>query len=137
MSEIYDKKDWYSKSDGAILNVLAAFIKKVRLKKNHTKFDLAAKAGIHRVTLSEFEKGKRGSLTTFIQLLRALEELEMFDTFIIPTTLSPLQMAKLEAKKRKRASPNKTKRSVKNKKLLKGSKSRGVLKIQISRRTKN
>ena len=97
-------------SESAILRELAAFIKEKRLKKNYTQSELAEMAGVHRVTLSEFEHGLRGSLTTFIQLLRALNELEVLDVFNIPTIISPLQMAKLETKKRKRASPVRKKR---------------------------
>lgn len=104
MSDKYNKKDWYSMSDSAIIRELGTFIKETRLKKNYTQGDLAEKAGVHRVTLSEFEHGLRGSLTTFIQLLRALNELEALDVFLLLTEISPLEMAKLEAKKRKRAS---------------------------------
>ena len=110
MSDISNKKDWYSMSESAILRELAAFIKEKRLKKNYTQSELAEMAGVHRVTLSEFEHGLRGSLTTFIQLLRALNELEVLDVFNIPTIISPHQMAKLETKKRKRASPVRKKR---------------------------
>lgn len=91
-------------SDQAIIRELGSFIRETRLKKNYTQSALAEKAGVHRVTLSEFEQGLRGSLTTFIQLLRALEELETLDAYILSATISPLEMAKLEAKKRKRAS---------------------------------
>ena|ERR1035438_6991685 len=105
MSDISNKKDWYSMSESAILKELASFVKEKRLKKNYKQSELAELAGIHRVTLSEFEHGIHSvSLTTFIQLLRALNELELLDVFNIPTIISPLQMAKLEAKKRKRAS---------------------------------
>jgi transcriptional regulator with XRE-family HTH domain len=113
MSDKYNKKDWYSMSDSAIIRELGTFIKETRLKKNYTQGDLAEKAGVHRVTLSEFEHGLRGSLTTFIQLLRALDELDPLDSFLISTEISPLEMAKLEAKKRKRASSLHKKSSVK------------------------
>ncbi len=118
MSENHNIKDWYSMSDGAVIKELAAFVRETRLKKNYTQSDLALKAGVHRVTVSEFEKGMRGSLTTFIVLLRALNELELLDVFKISTTISPLQMAKLEAKKRKRASPSKNEKPILNKKTL-------------------
>ncbi|MBA2614003.1 MAG: helix-turn-helix transcriptional regulator [Bacteroidetes bacterium] len=102
------KKDWYSMSEPAILRELASFVKETRLKKNYTQHDLAVKAGVHRVTLSEFEQGMRSiSIGTFIELLRGLEELELLDVFKLTTDISPLQMAKLEAQKRKRASATK------------------------------
>lgn len=116
MSDKYNMKDWYSMSDSAIIRELGSFIKQTRLKKNYTQSDLAEKAGVHRVTLGEFEQGFRGSLTTFIQLLRALDELETLDVFLLSPEISPLEMAKLEAKKRKRASSPHEKHPI-NKKL--------------------
>ena len=117
MSDKANIRDWYSMSDTAIIRDLGSFIKETRLRKNHTQSDLADKAGVHRVTLSEFEQGLRGSLTTFIQLLRALEELETLDAFIITTEISPLEMARLEAKKRKRASAPRKKKTATKKRL--------------------
>lgn len=105
MSEINYINSWYTLSDNAILKELAGFIKQLRLRKNYKQNELAQKAGIHRVTLSEFENGERSiSLITFIELLRALNELELLQAFKPQTTISPLEMVKLEAKKRKRAS---------------------------------
>ncbi len=118
MSDIPNKKDWYSISDSAIIRELGVFVKETRLKKNYTQSTLAVKAGMHRDTLSEFEKGKRGSLTAFIQLLRALNELELLDVFKITATISPLQMAKLEAKKRQRASTTRNVKPTANKKIV-------------------
>lgn len=117
MSDLSYTNDWYGMGDNAILKELAGFIKQLRLKKNYKQNELAEKAGVHRVTLSEFENGERNiSLLTFIELLRALNELELLETFKVQTTISPLQMAKLESKKRQRASSPRTKPV--NKKLL-------------------
>lgn len=117
MLDLYDNhKDWYAMSDRAIIRQLGAFIKEQRLRKNYTQNELAEKSGIHRVTLSEFEQGLRGSLSTFIQLLRALGALGTLDVFVLPVSISPLEMARLEAKKRKRAStPHKKKPAAKPK----------------------
>lgn len=118
MSNLSYTNDWYGMGDNAILKELAGSIKQLRLKKNYKQNELAEKAGIHRVTLSEFENGERNiSLLTFIELLRALNELELLETFKVQTTISPLQMAKLESKKRQRASSPREK-PVKKKLLL-------------------
>ena len=124
MLDNYNIKDWYSMSNGAIIKELGSFIKQTRLKKNYTQNFLSSKAGVHRVTVSEFEQGLRGSLTTFIQLLRALNELEVLAAFKISNTISPLQMAKLEAKKRKRASREPKKKIILHKKKVSLSKSK-------------
>ena len=62
------------------------------------------KTGIHRVTISKIENGQQSSLLSFIQILRGLEELEKLDNIVSEESLSPLQLAKLEGKKRQRAS---------------------------------
>jgi putative transcriptional regulator len=105
MSENGYTQGWYSMSDQAIIRELGVFVKETRLKLNYTQNDLAEKAGVHRVTISEFEHGLRSvSLITFIELLRALGVIEALEVFKVRTTISPLQIAKLEAKKRQRAS---------------------------------
>jgi transcriptional regulator with XRE-family HTH domain len=91
-------------SDTAILNVLGEFIKHNRLEQNKTQSQLAEEAGINRSTLSEFEQGKRSNTLTLIQLLRALNQLNILEPFQIQKQLSPIQLAKLEQKQRKRAS---------------------------------
>ena len=97
--------NWFSLSDQAILRELGLFVKETRLKLNYTQNDLAEKAGVHRVTISEFEHGLRSiSLITFIELLRALDLLDVLDAFQTRAVISPLQMARLEAQKRQRAS---------------------------------
>ncbi|MDX2174170.1 MAG: helix-turn-helix transcriptional regulator [Bacteroidota bacterium] len=104
--------DWYAMSDHAILRELGKFIKETRLKKNYTQNDLAEKAKVHRITIGDFEQGERNiSLLTLIELLRALNILETLNDFTIKTAISPIQLAKLEAKKRQRAShPRSTKK---------------------------
>jgi transcriptional regulator with XRE-family HTH domain len=105
MSDLGYTNNLYGMGDNAILKEMANFVKQTRLKKNVTQTYLAEKAGIHRVTLSEFENGERSiSLLTLIQLLRALNELETLEIFKVQTSISPLQMAKLESEKRQRAS---------------------------------
>jgi len=99
---------WKTTSDIALLKVLGEFIKHHRLEQNKSQFKLAQEAGINRSTLSEFEQGKHSNTLTFIQLLRALNQLYVFEQFKIQTQISPIQLAKLEQKKRKRASKMKT-----------------------------
>jgi transcriptional regulator with XRE-family HTH domain len=92
------------KSDNAIVETIGSFIKHHRLEQNKTQSQLALEAGINRSTLSEFEKGQRANIITFIQLLRALNLLYVLDQFIVEQELSPIQLAELAQEKRKRAS---------------------------------
>ncbi len=94
----------YSMSTPAILKELGVFIHKIRLQRNQTQQEIAIAAGINRSTLVMMEKGRGGTLQSFIQTLRALEQLHTLNSFIAPEQISPLQLAKLEQQKRKRAS---------------------------------
>lgn len=93
-----------AESDDAILKRIGEFIKKRRLAQNKTQVKLAEDAGMSRSTLSEFENGKRSNLLTFVQLLRALKLLHVLEIFNPEDQFSPIQLAKLEQEKRKRAS---------------------------------
>lgn len=89
----------------AILEGITTFIKQARLDQNKSQSELAELAGIDRTTLGQFENGTRSiSLTTLIQLLRALNRLDVLAHFKVETTISPIQLAEMEARKRKRAS---------------------------------
>lgn len=94
-------------SDDAIVANLGEFIKHHRLEQNKTQSQVAEQAGINRLTLIEFERGKRISIITFIQLLRALNFLHMLEQFKINPQLSPIQLAEMEQAKRKRATRTK------------------------------
>jgi len=103
--------NWSANTDSALMGIIGSFIKHHRLEQNKTQDQLAAEAGINRSTLSLFEKGKNGNLLTLIQLLRALHQLHLMQHFQINQAISPLQLAKQQQSKRKRAS--KAKKGVK------------------------
>ncbi len=93
-------------SDVAIVKTINNFIKHHRLEQNKSQSQLAEEAGINRSTLIEIEKGKPSNIITLIQLLRALNILYVLEQFQIQQQISPIQLAKLEQGKRKRASKN-------------------------------
>ena len=95
--------DWNAMSDGAIILEIGRFIRHHRLEKNLTQARVAETAGVNRWTLNKIEKGKPISLLTLISVLRALDMLPTLDVFKVSTQLSPIQLAKLEQKKRQRA----------------------------------
>ncbi len=97
-------KKFYSMSDPAILELLGNFIQQTRLQQNKTQQEVATAAGINRSTLVQVENGGGGTLLSFIQVLRALEQLQLFRNFEVQQLLSPLQLAKIDQQKRQRAS---------------------------------
>jgi transcriptional regulator with XRE-family HTH domain len=79
-------------------------IKQIRLNKNISQKELSGRSGVHRTTISKIETGQKTSLLTLIQVLRGLGELQRLENIIPEEVVSPIQMAKLQGKKRKRAS---------------------------------
>lgn len=98
--------DWYTMSDKALAEHIGRFVKAKRIALNKTQEMLSHAAGISRSTLSLLEKGEAVTLSTLLQVLRVLDELYVLDAFTLQHTLSPMELAKLEMKKRKRASGN-------------------------------
>lgn len=99
---------WYSKSDPAILETLGDFIRETRLNQGKTQQFVAESGGVSRSTLVQFENGKGGTLLSFIQILRSLEQFYLLEGFEVKTQLSPLQLAELAQKKRQRAQKTKS-----------------------------
>lgn len=96
--------NWVAMSDAAIVETIGAFVKHHRLLQNRTQQQVATDAGINRSTLVQLENGERVTLLTLIQVLRVLNLFYIMDSFIVKEQLSPLQLAKQEQNKRKRAS---------------------------------
>ncbi len=100
-------KNWYAMSDPAILDLVGHFIQQIRLQQNKTQQQVATAAGVNRSTMVQVENGRGGTLLSFIQIIRALEQLQLLQSFEIRQQLSPLQLAKIDQKKRQRASNKK------------------------------
>lgn len=96
--------NWLSMSDKSIVTIIGEYIKHQRLNQNKTQANIAEVAGINRWTMSKIENGEPISLLSLIQILRALNLLDLLDIFKIKSQISPLELAKLEKQKRKRAS---------------------------------
>lgn len=105
--------NWHALSDPALLNSMGKFVKDIRLQQNKTQQQVADAAGINRSTIVQIENGKGGTMLSFIQMLRALGQLQLLQHFVVQQQFSPLQLAKLEQKKRMRASDKKPIKKVK------------------------
>ncbi len=87
-----------------ILDELGRRLEQERLSRNLTQNELADLAGVSLRTVKNVEAGKGYGLATFIALLRALGLLDRLETLIPEQPISPVQLAKLKGRKRKRAS---------------------------------
>lgn len=92
-----------SMSDKTIIQFIGNYIRHQRLKQNKTQSQLAHTAGVNRSTVSQIENGEPITLSSLIQVLRALDCLSVFTSFEIRNQLSPIALAKLEKKQRLRA----------------------------------
>lgn len=89
-------EEWVQMPDLAIIAQIGRFIKQTRIKQNRTQAQLAESAGLNRWTISQIENGESITLTSLIQLLRALDALYVLGTFKIRDDISPLAYAKLK-----------------------------------------
>lgn len=95
--------DWVKMSDVTIVEYLGKFIKHIRIQQNITQAQLAKMAGLNRWTIGQIENGESITLTSLIQILRALDVLYVLDDFEVIDEIDPIEYAKLQEKKRKRA----------------------------------
>lgn len=92
-----------NKTADAIAEEMGERLKQARLNRNLTQSQVAEVAGIARKTVISAEKGKV-QLNNLIAILMALDLTEQLDLFLPQQDISPLQLAKLQGKKRQRAS---------------------------------
>lgn len=96
--------DWVSMSDIALARSIGEFIRHHRLDQNKTQEQVANAANISRSTLSLLEKGEKVTIATLLQVLRVLDLLYVMDVFKVSHEISPIEYARLQEKKRQRAS---------------------------------
>lgn len=93
---------WRRKTDHAILQEFGERIKAARVQSNYTQAQLAEKAGVSRRTLQLFENGEGGNFTTFIQLIRALGQIDQLAQLLESNDqISPLELLKDERPKQR------------------------------------
>ena len=95
-------------TDDMVIQAIGEYVRSVRLERNMTQEQLGERAGVHRTTVRDLELGKRSTLLTLIQVLRSLDQLQTLKHFKASKELNPIELAKLEAKQRKRASGTKS-----------------------------
>lgn len=106
--------NWRAMSDKSLAEIIGRFVKDKRIEQNKTQDVIAHAAGISRSTLSQLEKGEAVTLATLLHVLRTLDQLQILDIFTIQPSISPIQLAKMELKKRKRARGKESTSSIKS-----------------------
>jgi len=90
----------------AISEDIGERLKQARLNGDLTQAKVAELAGITRKAVLNAEKGKV-QLEVFIAIMQALNLTEKLDLFLPKQEISPIQLSKLQGKKRQRASGQK------------------------------
>ncbi|MCK6615943.1 MAG: helix-turn-helix domain-containing protein [Ignavibacteriaceae bacterium] len=101
MTEKSDKNR-VSMTDMELRQQIGAFVRFHRLKEGFTQAELAKRAGLSRSTLVLLEKNGSVTLDSLIRVLRMLDKLYIMDEFRVEKLISPLLLAKLEMKERRR-----------------------------------
>ncbi len=93
-----------SDSDHAILKELGDRIARYRLNGNWTQEILAREAGVSKRTVHRMEHGHSVQASNLIRILRALHLIENLEALLPEPAISPIQQARLQGKRRQRAS---------------------------------
>jgi transcriptional regulator with XRE-family HTH domain len=84
--------NWKRKTDREILIELGKRIREKRIQKRFKQSELARRAGISIYTLQKMEYGNSYNVSTLIQVLRALNELDQLDNFLPKVEISPIDI---------------------------------------------
>ena len=103
------KEQWSLMTDPAIVKEIGKNLKQMRLNQNISQEQLAELSGINRVTISRLEGGRAATLLTVVQILRALNKLDILNIFSEEPEISPIQLLKLQEKQKKYASSKRNK----------------------------
>ena len=99
---------WHAMSDRALSKTIGTFVKQHRINQQKSQDQVAQAAGISRSTLSLLERGESVTLSTLIQVLRVLDQLQIMDVFEVKEEISPLAYAKLKKSHKQRVRGKKT-----------------------------
>lgn len=99
------KESLAAMADPAIVKEIGGNLRQIRLNKNLSQEQLARTSGLNRITISRMEAGRPATLLTLVQVLRALDKLDILNAFREEPQISPLQLLKLQERQRKKASP--------------------------------
>lgn len=89
-------------SNPAILLKIGNRIRDTRIRQDKTQAELAVASGVTPLTVANIEKGKSVSSLILISVLRELGLLENLENLVPEAKISPLQLKKIQGKKRSR-----------------------------------
>ena len=81
-------------NDEEILKKIGAKIKELRIEKNIKQKDLSEKSGLSMFSVSQIETGHNTSMLSLIQVLKALDSIELLAPFMQEKKVDPEQITK-------------------------------------------
>ena len=94
---------WVVMSDKTLVETIGNFVKYHRLNQNISQEEVSKSAGVSRSTLSLLENGQKITLNSLIKIFRVLDLLYIMDVFKVKEEINPIEYAKMQKNKRKRA----------------------------------
>ena len=91
--------DAYFLSDNALLSVIGEKIKRRRVSARLTQRQVAERANVALSAVGNIENGRNCALATLIQVLRALNALDLLEPFYREEPISPRAVAQYEKKR--------------------------------------
>ncbi len=95
-------------SDEEVLAELGRRLRRQRLNRNLTQFEVAEVAGVSVGSVAKVEAGSNTSLGTVVRLMRALGLVSRLDSMVPDPEVSPLQLAATKGVERHRARRRRT-----------------------------
>jgi putative transcriptional regulator len=93
----------YTNTTEEVMAELGRRVRDFRLQQNLTVAEVALKAGLSVSAISNIENGRNPRLESIVRALRVLGRLESLDAFLPPPLVSPIQLAQLKGRPRRRA----------------------------------
>ena len=90
--------DAYFLSDNALLVLIGEKVKKRRVSARLTQRQVAERAHVALSAMGNIENGRNCALVTLVQVLRALNALDLLEPFYREETISPRAVAQYEKK---------------------------------------
>ncbi len=101
------KKNFYAMTDSAIAREFGRRLEQIRLEANRPQKEIAYELGISEGTYRKATMGK-ARFEIIIGIMRILEQLENLEDLLPDRPFSPIEMLKLQGKKRQRAASKKS-----------------------------
>jgi len=100
-----NQEDWHKINAQEIVYELGRILRQIRLQQNLTQENLAKKAELSRSAISEMENGRTAtSLITVVQVIKALEQINLFDQWKETAQTNAIQKIKSISRHRSRSS---------------------------------